>query len=213
MSKEVEDFIKRNAADVIRSVQNTSFFPSVKMAQMIIESSGKDANGKFGIGKGLAVRKANNYFGIKADSRWKGKKVALATPRDGKPVSFFRVYPMPLDSMKDHTTFLLVNGRYRANGVFAAKTPEAQAEALQRAGYSESPRYSKALIGLINAYRLKELDKKKPNDDFTIWYVLGSTVVLAATAYAFRNKIKQQFNRRKNEPNKLSKTTFKRQKQ
>lgn len=80
MSKEVEEFIKRNAADVIRSVQKTSLFPSVKMAQMIIESSGKDANGKFGIGKGLAVRKANNYFGIKADRRWAGQKVALSTP-------------------------------------------------------------------------------------------------------------------------------------
>lgn len=33
MSKEVEDFIKRHAADVIRSVNGTSFFPSVKMAQ------------------------------------------------------------------------------------------------------------------------------------------------------------------------------------
>lgn len=177
---------------------------------MIIESSGRDANGKFGIGKGLAVRMANNYFGIKADSRWKGQKVALSTPRDGKPVSYFRVYAMPLDSMKDHTTFLLVNGRYKAHGVFAAKTREAQAEALQRAGYSESPRYSKALIGLINAYQLKELDKKKPSDDFTIWYVLGSTVVLAATAYAFRNQIKEQFNKKKHETNKLPATTLKR---
>ncbi|MBA2611307.1 MAG: glucosaminidase domain-containing protein [Bacteroidetes bacterium] len=191
MSKEVVDFIKRNAADVIRSVQNTSLFPSVKTAQMIIESSGKDANGKFGIGKGLAVRKANNYFGIKADSRWKGKKIALSTPRDGKPISYFRVYAAPLDSLKDHTHFLMVNTRYKANGVFAAKTPEQQAEALQRAGYSESPNYSKVLRGLISTYHLKELDNKKPSDDFTMWYVLGSTVVLAATAFAFRNQIKE----------------------
>ncbi len=199
MSKEVEEFIKRNAADVIRSVQNTSLFPSVKMAQMIIESSGRDANGKFGIGKGLAVRKANNYFGIKADRRWKGKKVALSTPRDGKPVSYFRVYPSALDSLKDHTNFLIVNSRYKAYGVFAAKTPELQTEALQRAGYSESPNYSKALRGLISAYRLTELDNKKPNADFTIWYVLGSAVVLAATAYAFRHEIMETIKPKKNE--------------
>lgn len=197
MSKEVEDFIKKNAGDVIRSVQGTGVFPSLKMAQMIIESSGKDEKGKFGIGKGLAVRKANNYFGIKADKGWKGKKVALSTPRDGKPVSLFRVYPIPLDSMKDHTTFLLKNSRYKTHGVFNAKTPEAQAEALQRAGYSESPTYSKALIGLIKAYRLTELDGKKPTDDFTKWYVLGGTFVLAATAYAFRNEIKGIFTKQK----------------
>ena len=33
MSKEVEDFIKRNAADVIRSVQKTSLFPSLPPEQ------------------------------------------------------------------------------------------------------------------------------------------------------------------------------------
>jgi len=191
MSKEVEEFIKRKAADVIRSVQKTSLFPSVKMAQMIIESSGKDEHGKFGIGKGLAVRKAKNYFGIKADRRWKGKKIALSTPRDGKPISYFRVYPTALDSMKDHTIFLLANARYKANGVFTSKTPEMQTEALQRAGYSESPNYSKALRGLISAYGLKELDKKQAHDDFTIWYVLGSAVVLTATAFAFKKEIKE----------------------
>jgi len=196
MSKEVEDFIRRNAADVIRSVQKTSLFPSVKMAQMIIESSGKDANGKFGIGKGLAVRKANNYFGIKADRRWTGKKIALSTPRDGKPVSYFRVYPTALDSMKDHTNFLLVNSRYKAHGVFTSTNPFMQVEALQRAGYSESPNYSKALRGLINAYHLTELDKKKPQDDFTKWYVLGSALVLAATAFALKNEIKELVTRK-----------------
>ena len=193
MSKETEDFIKRNASDVIRSVQGTGIFPSLKMAQMIIESSGKDEKGKFGIGKGLAVRKANNYFGIKADKNWKGKKVALSTPRDGKPVSLFRVYNAPLDSMKDHTDFLLRNSRYKSYGVFSAKTPEAQAEALQRAGYSESPTYSRALIGLIKAYKLSDLDGAKPTDDFTTWYVLGGAFVLAATAYAFRHQIKEKF--------------------
>lgn len=202
MSKEVEDFIKRNAADVIRSVQKTSLFPSVKMAQMIIESSGKDANGKFGIGKGLAVRKANNYFGIKADRRWQGKKVALSTPRDGKPISYFRVYPTALDSMKDHTNFLLVNSRYKAHGVFTSANPFIQVEALQRAGYSESPNYSKALRGLINAYNLTALDNKKPQHDFTKWYVLGGTLVLATTAFLLRKEIKQIMFKQTHQPKK-----------
>jgi flagellum-specific peptidoglycan hydrolase FlgJ len=196
MSKEVEDFIKKNAANVIRSVQGTSVFPSLKMAQMIIESSGKDEKGKFGIGKGLATRKANNYFGIKADKNWKGKKVALSTPRDGKPVNYFRVYPTPLDSMKDHTAFLLKNSRYKTYGVFTAKTPQAQAESLQKAGYSESPTYSKALIALINAYQLTQLDNKKPNHDFTTWFVLGGAIAIAATAYAFRTELKETFTKK-----------------
>lgn len=160
---------------------------------MIIESSGKDEKGKFGIGKGLAVRKATNYFGIKADKNWKGKKIQLSTPRDGKPVSLFRVYNAPLDSLKDHTEFLLKNSRYKSNGVFTAKTPKAQTEALQRAAYSESPTYGKTLIGIINAYRLTELDGKKKTENFTPWFVAAGASILIAGIYSYREQIKDQF--------------------
>lgn len=193
MSKEVTDFIAKHANEVIKSVQGTGIFPSVKMAQMIIESSGKDEKGKFGIGKGLAVRKANNYFGIKADKGWTGKKVQLSTPKDGKPVSLFRVYPTALDSLKDHSAFLLKNSRYKTSGVFTAKTPQAQTEALQRSGYSESPTYGKALVGLINAYKLYELDgKKAANDSYLGWWITGGLVVVAA--YCYKDKIKVMLN-------------------
>lgn len=197
MSKETEIFIAKNAKDVILSVRGTGFFPSLKMAQLIIESSGKDEQGKFKIGRGLAVRKANNYFGIKADKRWKGKRIALNTPRDGKPVNYFRVYPTALDSLKDHTQFLLHNSRYKTNGVFTARTPQEQAEALQRAGYSESPRYSKALIALIKAYNLEQLDGKKvsgsnvmtANKSNTPNYLLiGGTILLTVGAAVYFNK-------------------------
>ncbi len=206
MSKETELFISKNAKDVIESVKGTGFFASLKMAQMIIESSGKDANGKFGIGKGLAVRKANNYFGIKADKRWQGKRVALNTPKDGKPVSLFRVYPTTLDSLKDHTQFLLTNSRYTKNGVFKAKTPQAQAEALQRSGYSESPTYSKALISLINAYKLEQLDGKKvmvntntvTKTNGNNFFIVGGVVVLAlGTAYYLSTQSSNRINQNK----------------
>lgn len=192
MSQQVTDFIKRNANDVIKSVQGTGIFPSVKMAQMIIESSGKDEKGVFGIGKGLAVRKANNYFGIKADKNWKGHKVALSTPKDGKPVSYFRVYPSALDSLKDHTTFLLKNSRYKTSGLFNAKNPEQQVAALDKAKYSESPTYGKALLGLIKAYKLHELDGKKAKN-YTGLFVASGVLIVLAGAYYFRNDIKQLF--------------------
>jgi flagellum-specific peptidoglycan hydrolase FlgJ len=191
MSKETIDFINKNANDVIKSVQGTGVFPSLKMAQMIIESSGRDAQGKFVIGQGLAVRKANNYFGIKADKNWKGKSVALSTPKDGKPVNLFRVYPTTLDSLKDHTQFLLRNSRYKSAGVFTAKTPQAQAEALQHSGYSESPSYSKALIGLIKAYNLESLDGQKVQSS-TGYFIVGG-MLLCLGAYYFREDIKIKF--------------------
>lgn len=198
MSKETDSFISKNANDVIKSVQGTGFFPSLKMAQMIIESSGKDEHGKFGIGKGTAVRKANNYFGIKADKHWKGKSVALSTPKDGKPVSLFRVYPSVIDSLKDHTQFLLNNTRYKKHGVFIAQTPQAQADALQKAGYSESPTYSKALIALVKAYHLEQLDGKKVSTTeatATPYVLVGGVLLLLFGAYYFRNDLKTNYHK------------------
>lgn len=197
MSKETEYFIAKHASDVIRSVQGTGFFPSIKMAQMIIESSGRDENGKFTIGRGLAVRKANNYFGIKADARWQGTKVALNTPKDGKPVSLFRVYPSALDSLKDHTQFLMVNPRYKKHGVFSAKNPTEQAGALQRAGYSESPTYGKALLGIIKAYHLEQLDarvnranrkKQTASNALPLLLIAGTALVLMGSYYLTVNQ-------------------------
>lgn len=189
MSKETDIFIQKHASDVITSVKGTALFPSLKMAQMIIESSGKDAQGKFGIGKGLAVRKANNYFGIKADKNWKGKKVTLSTPKDGKKISAFRVYNTALDSLRDHTRFLLENARYKTHGVFVAKTPQQQAEALQRAGYSESPTYSKALIGLIKAYKLETLDKPVNSKADTPYLAIGALTLFLAGVVYYRKEV------------------------
>ena len=194
MSQQVTDFIKRYAKDVIKSVKGTGIFPSIKMAQMIIESSGKDEKGVFGIGKGLAVRKANNYFGIKANKGWKGKAVQLSTPKDGKPVSLFRVYPSALDSLKDHSTFLLQNSRYKTNGVFTAKNPQQQAAALDKAKYSESPTYGKALLGLIKAYKLTDLDGAKATS-YTGIVVASGALLLLAGAYYYRSDIKNYFNK------------------
>ena len=191
MSKETIDFINQHANDVIKSVKGTGLFPSVAMAQMIIESSGPDAHGVFGIGKDIAVRKANNYFGIKADKSWQGPKVALSTPRDGQPVNYFRVYSSALDSLQDHTRFLLKNSRYKTSGVFSAKTPLEQTQALQRSGYSESPSYGKALMSLIQAYHLDKLDNT-PSSGAPTFIALTSILLLLLGGFVFRDAIKAQ---------------------
>lgn len=160
------DFIKQHSSDVVTASEGTKFFPSLTMAQMILESSGKDENGVFGAGKGITARKANNFFGIKANSKWTGAKMAFSTPKDNKPVNYFRVYATPKDSIIDHTKFLLENSRYRNAGVFDAKNYKDQAVALQKAGYAEGSDgkgggYADSLIKLIEDYKLYELDKGK----------------------------------------------------
>lgn len=158
MSAKTDNFIKLHKNEVIEATRGTGIFPSVKMAQMIIESSW---------GEGTAVKKANNYFGIKAEKGYTGDKVALSTPKDAAKVNYFRVYQTASDSIKDHTNFLKQNPRYTKSGVFNAKTPEEQIQAIANAGYAEATHYVPAIMKIINAYKLKDLDKEAGMTSYT----------------------------------------------
>jgi mannosyl-glycoprotein endo-beta-N-acetylglucosaminidase/stage II sporulation protein P len=74
-------------------------------------------------------------------------------------VDGFRWYDNAKNSFYDRVDFLKENSRYEAHGVFKAKSPEEQADALQRAGYATSPNYASTLKWIINTYDLKKLDK------------------------------------------------------
>lgn len=155
------DFINKHKQEVIDATIDSGIFPSVKMAQMIIESA--DRNGV--AGNGITARMAKNFFGIKANSGWKGKKMAFNTPKDGQPVSYFRVYETVQDSILDHTKFLKVNPRYAA--VFKAQTPFAQLVAIQKAGYAENKNYAAALNQIIVNHKLTSLDEEQEKKKIT----------------------------------------------
>lgn len=160
-----EEYIKRFTPAVVNSVKGTGLFPSVMMAQAILESSSK-----YGIAGGSTLASLyNNHFGIKADKAWKGKKVNLKTREvfSGKDVligDYFRVYDHPEQSFRDRNEFLLKNSNYRKAGVFTATSPETQADALQKAGYATDPKYASILKALISKYNLKALDALPPNE-------------------------------------------------
>lgn len=163
MSIERTNFINKYAYDVVKATQGTKIFPSVKMAQLLIES----ANSKGEPGKGTTFIKANNGFGIKADKNYKGAKMLFNTPGDANKTNYFRVYNSIQDSIIDHTNFLLKNKRYTTNGVFTAKTPEEQVLALVKSKYAENPNYANGINKIIAAYNLKKLDTAKFNSDYT----------------------------------------------
>lgn len=153
-------YIKLFTDAVVDSTKGNGLFPSVVMAQAILESS--DRSGQ--AGNSLLARKYNNHFGIKADKTWQGKKVNLATGEvfSSKSVivqDYFRVYDHPGQSFKDRAAFLVSNPRYYKAGVFRATTPEEQADALQKAGYATDPAYAAKLKALIDVHDLKQLDK------------------------------------------------------
>ena len=147
MSAETEAFISKYGPDVIDAVKGTGIFPSVAMAQMILESSW---------GKGITAIQANNFFGIKADPAWTGEKKSFFTPKDGQPVNYFRVYASPEDSIKDHDSFLQLNCRYK--NVFTASTPQEQAMDISNDHYAEALNYGQTLINIIKDFNLERLD-------------------------------------------------------
>jgi len=160
------EYINKFKNIVIEATRGMGLFPSVLMAQAILESS--DKNGA--AGEGFLAKYYNNHFGVKADSSWQGKKVKVMTREviSGKEVTlpdFFRVYEKAEQSFKDRNQFLVSNSRYKKAGVFDAPTPEAQAEALQRAGYATDPNYAAKVKGLIQSLNLKALDEAAKKND------------------------------------------------
>jgi flagellum-specific peptidoglycan hydrolase FlgJ len=156
------DYIRQYQDTAIDSVRGTSLFPSVVMAQAILESS--DNKGKAGENK--LARYFNNHFGIKAGSDWKGKTVSIMTKEDyGYGLvpagGLFRIYTNPVNSYIDHTSILYRNPVYRKAGLFSVTTPEEQCDALQAAGYAgKNPNYASTLKALIKSLNLKSIDQR-----------------------------------------------------
>ena len=188
MSKKT-DFINKHKQEVIEATHDTGIFPSVKIAQMIIES---------GWGESANSRLANNYFGIKKGVGWTGETLSLKTPKDASKVNVFRKYATPYDSIVDHSSFLIKNKRYENAGVFKAKTPEEQIKAIADAGYAEAGDYVPKLNSIINSNNLKQLDeeakkyKPKPikqlNKKFN-WKTVIVTSLGAIAIYVLYNTI------------------------
>ena len=153
------EYIRKFTSTVLLVTSGTGLFPSVMMAQAILESC--DSNGI--PGNSVLARTYHNHFGIKADKSWKGKSIALKTREviDGKTKTIkdaFRIYDDPLRSFSDRVQFLKENKRYVNAGVFKAFTPAEQADALQAAGYATDPSYASLLKQLIDKHRLTDLD-------------------------------------------------------
>ncbi|WP_339807055.1 flagellar assembly peptidoglycan hydrolase FlgJ [uncultured Marinobacter sp.] len=95
-----------------------------------------------------------NLFGIKADQRWSGEAVNIATTefREGVPMNEradFRRYTDYRESFRDYVDFLKSNPRYR-EALSVADQPELFAERLQQAGYATDPRYGAKIRSIMH---------------------------------------------------------------
>ncbi|MFA7446295.1 MAG: glucosaminidase domain-containing protein [Flavobacteriaceae bacterium] len=121
---------------------------SITLAQGILES---------GSGNGRLAKEANNHFGIKCHTGWKGDTIRHD---DDAAQECFRKYRHASESFQDHSLFLTSRSRY--NDLFKLKKDdyEGWAKGLRKAGYATDPKYPDKLISLIERYELYQYDNE-----------------------------------------------------
>ncbi|MEQ9547478.1 MAG: flagellar assembly peptidoglycan hydrolase FlgJ [Marinobacter sp.] len=143
------EFVRELLPVARRVAAESGIDPRVMIAQAALETGW----GKHMI-EGEGASPSHNLFGIKADHRWQGDSVNIATTefREGVPMSeraSFRAYPDYEASFRDYVSFLESNPRYR-DVLASADQPEMFAQKLQDAGYATDPHYGAKIRRIMN---------------------------------------------------------------
>jgi lysozyme len=195
MSKQTE-FIDLYKQDAVDACYGTGLFPSVMMAQAILES---------GWGKSQLSSQYNNFFGIKCQCKacqcyLTGSYVNMPTTEEvnGETQHInadFRTYSTPFDGFVDRINFLKSNPRYK--NVFTAVNPYDQAQSLLDAGYATESNYASQLDDIINKNNLLDVDDMPANKyrvtTGTRNYAIIGGVIIALTGYIYYLKRKGVF--------------------
>lgn len=144
-----EEFVRQLLPLAERAAESSGINPQVMVAQAALETGW----GRHMI-RGEADSPSFNLFGIKADKRWDGASVNIATTefREGVPLkerASFRAYPDYEASFRDYVAFLESSPRYQ-HVLAAADDPEQFAERLQEAGYATDPHYGEKIRRILN---------------------------------------------------------------
>lgn len=141
-------YIKQYKDIAIKHQKKYGIPASITLAQGLLESSA---------GSSRLAREANNHFGIKCGSGWKGKTIKHKAER-GKEC--FRKYKNAEESYEDHSRFLK---RDRYKPLFKLKTSDYKgwARTLRKCGYATDKKYPDKLISLIERYKLYQYDGGK----------------------------------------------------
>jgi len=143
-----QDYINKYYPIAVRKMVEYKIPASITLAQGILES---------GSGNSQLAQKANNHFGIKCHSDWKGKGYYMD---DDAKDECFRVYKNPEESFADHSEFLTTRSRYKFLFTdLKIDDYKGWARGLKKAGYATNPRYPELLISLIERNNLQKYDK------------------------------------------------------
>lgn len=142
----VATYIERFKTIAIQEMNLYGIPASITLAQGLFES---------GNGNGDLAKIANNHFGIKCTSDWKGRSYYKD---DDQVNDCFRVYDKAEDSYRDHSEFLK-RKRYAPLFELDKNDYVGWANGLKQAGYATNPKYPQLLIGVIEKYHLDQYDR------------------------------------------------------
>lgn len=146
-SNVVNDYIFEYKNIAMSNMKNFGIPASIILAQGILES---------GAGKSRLATEANNHFGIKCYTDWKGETIHHD---DDANQECFRKYNDPEQSYQDHADILSQRSRYASLFKLSKGDYEGWAKGLKAAGYATDPKYPAKLISYIETYHLDEYDK------------------------------------------------------
>lgn len=141
-----EEYINQWKDEAIYQMVMHKIPASITLAQGILES---------GDGNSRLATEANNHFGIKCHTDWKGAKIY---EDDDAKSECFRKYEDAKSSYEDHSIFLQ---RQRYESLFKLKTDDYKgwAKGLKECGYATNPKYPELLIKLIEEWDLAAYDE------------------------------------------------------
>lgn len=143
-----EKYIEKYSSIAVSEMRRSGVPASITLAQGLLESAA---------GQSTLATKANNHFGIKCHSDWKGKKTYRD---DDKANECFRVYSNAAASFKDHSDFLRYQDRYKSLFDLEPTDYKSWARGLKKAGYATDRQYADKLIKLIEDYELYRFDSE-----------------------------------------------------
>lgn len=145
-------YIEKYKVPAVEQMYKYGVPASITLAQGLLES---------GAGRSRLATKANNHFGIKVGSNWRGPYILVD---DDAPNEKFRAYNNAAESYEDHSLFLRNNRRYASLFQLHRDDYKRWAKGLKKAGYATNPRYAELLIDLIERYDLHRFDKMKKGE-------------------------------------------------
>lgn len=145
------EYIQKFYKLAISEMQRSGIPASITLAQGCWES--QDGNSRL-------ATEANNHFGIKCKSEWRGKKIYHD---DDASQECFRKYEHAEASYIDHSNFLMSGSRYCFLFQLDPKDYAAWAYGLKKAGYATDPTYAQRLIKIIEEFKLNIYDEYVDN--------------------------------------------------